>query len=79
MCFWILRTSGIPIARSTVQEISHEQLVKTELRKSDEAITIKHWPTGTLEFDLDDGAENTPETPTFEPWEPESTMPDADE
>jgi hypothetical protein len=32
-----------------------------------------------LEFDLDDGAENTPETPTFEPWEPESTMPDADE
>lgn len=46
MCYWILPISGIPIVRSTVQEIPimylSQEKVKSELQQLDEAITICH-------------------------------------
>jgi len=45
MCFWILPESGIPIARSTVQAISDDELrsvsVQHQLTEFDRIITIK--------------------------------------
>jgi hypothetical protein len=45
MCYWILPQSGVPIARSTVQTITADELkteiVKRELAALDSAIKLK--------------------------------------
>jgi hypothetical protein len=84
ICYWVLPISGIPIAWSIVQEIPQEQLsqesIQSELKQLDEAILSKHGshqnesPDYELDNDIDDH-----NTPLFEPWEPESSMPDVDE
>ncbi len=33
MCFWVLPSSGVPIARSTVQALSNVELCSTEIQK----------------------------------------------
>ncbi len=89
MCYWVLLKSGIPIARSTVQEIPREHRetpdFKEELKTLDEVITSKLGEPTKFEnsepdkfYDI-----NAPidldETPVYDSWEPESSMPEADE
>jgi len=45
MCYWILPPSGIPIARTTIQAVTKEELntteVKEQLQEFDASISIK--------------------------------------
>jgi hypothetical protein len=83
MCYWVLPKSGIPIARSTVQEIPKEyhstDVFKEELKRLD---TILYEKIGAPIKDEESSYDiNVPieETPVYKPWEPESSMPEADE
>jgi hypothetical protein len=88
MCYWILPTSGTPIVRSTVQPITEEQhrMNETiqELQSLDEQISIKLGDILDDSYDLNNPniiAEDLPDyvTPQYEPLEPSSSMPEADE
>jgi hypothetical protein len=87
MCYWILPESGIPVARSTVQPITIDELrdpiVMTALKAYDAAVHSKldgkdDPPEGSTQestiWDQDDE-----EVARSEPAEPESTMPEADD
>jgi hypothetical protein len=85
MCYWILPSSGIPIARSTIQSISRDELqtdaVKAALREYDAEIAIKLGESDDtalpkdlhiyLEDEEDDQIDN-------EPFEPEARTPNID-
>jgi len=85
MCYWVLPKSGIPIARSTVQEIPREYLetpdFKEELKTLDEVLIDTFGePVSDTNDSTDAESEafsydiNAPllETPLYEPMEPES-------
>jgi hypothetical protein len=89
MCYWVLPKSGVPIARSTAQEIS-KAFYSTEdfqqkLNILDTAIIAKFGEPVSSKEENDDNNQgydiNAPilETPQYDPWEPESQMPVADE
>jgi hypothetical protein len=87
MCFWILPKSGIPIARTTVQPVTNDELqkeeVKSELQAYDEAIKTKLGNTidgkpfeidsDALQNELDDVDDE------FETIEPQAEKPEADD
>jgi hypothetical protein len=88
MCYWILPQSGVPIARSTVQTITANELktevVQQELASLDDAIKVKlgaHHNDDNPKIDLrlymedDDENDNVFDT---EPFEPEARIPDVD-
>jgi hypothetical protein len=90
--YWVLPKSGIPIARITVQVIPREYLetpnFREELKTLDEVLIKKFGePVSDTNDSPDTGSKignydiNAPllETPLYEPMEPESSMPYADE
>jgi hypothetical protein len=86
MCYWILPALGKPIVRSTVQAIGidqHTDELKSDIKEMDLQI---HQHIGDVDdeakYDLDDIPDEMLEdieTPEYEPMDPESSMPDADE
>ena len=87
MCYWVVPKSGVPLARSTVQNIPREyystEFFQEELKELDAALITKFGepvkpddPSVGDTYDI-----NAPilETPLYEPWEPEDQMPEADE
>lgn len=83
LCYWILTNSGQVIARTTVQPLSNEELSTqsiTDLIKAFDHQTAaklgdnfgpqEDYSGNPYLQDIDDG--------TFEPFEPEATMPEAD-
>jgi hypothetical protein len=86
MCYWVLPPSGIPIARSTVQPISKDELVTCDvmeqLHEYNNAIAANLGDADDtadprdlrlfLEDEDDDEVDN-------EPFEPEARIPDVDE
>ena len=88
MCYWVLPQSGVPIARSTIQVVTADELktetVITELATYDSAIKARLGTThGDSNADIDllhlymedeDGGDDF-ET---EPFEPEARVPDVD-
>jgi len=54
MCYWILPQSGIPIARTTVQNITMEELatneVKEQLQKFDNEIHLRIGDTAEVDL-----------------------------
>jgi hypothetical protein len=86
MCYWIISETGKPIVRSTVQPIPLEHLVLPAVQDS-----IKSLDTTILDklgapmsdshegYDFDILLEEGHITPEFEPFDPEHTMPEADE
>jgi hypothetical protein len=89
MCYWVLLKSGVPIARSTVQEIPKELYTtedfKEELKTLDTALTAKFGDPVNPNEETDDHGYDInaqildTETPQYEPWKPEAQMPEADE
>jgi hypothetical protein len=85
MCYWILPPSGIPIARTTVQAISKEELLTDEVKemicKYDEEIVIKLKDVddtadiGELRLYLEDEEDDEIDN---EPFEPEARTPNVD-
>jgi hypothetical protein len=89
MCYWVLLKSGVPIARSTVQEIPKELYTtedfKEELKTLDTALIAKFGDPVNPKEETDDHGYDInaqildTETPQYEPWKPEAQMPEADE
>ncbi len=91
MCYWILTSTGKPIARSTVQPISDAEMatdvVKAELVAFDESITEKISKNFEELRDMDipdylrylDDSDDPQETPHYDLVEPEASMPEADD
>ncbi len=93
MCYWILPKSGIPIARTTVQRLTSEEIARTtvrdELREFDKAISDKIGDSVSDEDAPDPVLGIVPqahfpqdeddETDEFDPFEPEAIMPEADD
>ncbi len=87
MCYFILPESGIPIAISTVQQISEDLKatleVQEELKHLDKKILKKIGETTSSDSDIPDyfhqegDEDNNPETPQFDPSE--EPMPEADD
>jgi hypothetical protein len=85
MCYWILPIHGIPIARSTVQPVSADEMKYPknidDLKAYDDAVRKKiDGPEAALGapsletlFDVEDKAEN------ISPFEPEASMLEADD
>jgi hypothetical protein len=91
MCYWILSDTAVPIVRSTVQNITKDQLktddVQEQLRVLDakiaERCSMPPDDSSWYAYDIDDNDdENVPPdhvTPEFIPLEPESRNPEADD
>ncbi len=91
MCYWILADTAVPIVRSTVKNITKDQLktddVQEQLRVLDakiaERCSMPPDDSSWYAYDIDDNDdENVPPdhvTPEFIPLEPESRNPEADD
>jgi hypothetical protein len=84
MCYWILSETGKPIVRSTVQSIPQDKHCLSEVQGAIKALdaVIAAKLGGPIddkdEYDLD-SKENEHITPSYDPVEPEHSMPEADE
>ena len=92
MCFWVLPRTCLPIARSTVQPASEEELrdsqIQYELKAYDDTIAAM---IGDLETDIESPAfevgsrellkalEDADDNRYYLPIEPDATKPDADD
>jgi hypothetical protein len=90
MCFWVLPSSGVPIARSTVQSITEAELrdpsVQSRLQSYDKEIEQKLQTPTTDDsiFIVEDTNErdeltNADEDGRYEPMEPAAEKPEADD
>jgi len=89
MCYWVLPPSGVPIARTTVQAISKDELstdvVKNQLQTYDGETAIKLGPKRSddassfppnLRIYMEDEADDNNDD--IEPFEPEACVPNVD-
>ena len=93
LCFWVLPSSGIPIARTTIQAITKEELntdvVRAQLKSFDEEIALKLGPAHTdddtvpanlcLYREDDERGPNDDDIENdIEPFEPDACTPNID-